>query len=294
MVLMDLLDNLFSNARAVPCNKDDIALALLEASKRAATPYSDHNCMRGSSVGKPWIVQILDSWFPLPVEDEDYNLSRCQLLTSGFIAQVWAEKLLTQVGLSYVSEGLHTYKQGAVEIVGHADIVVSLAGQVVVLEVKAMAEHIYRSSRKEPNDDFGYVSQLSFYTRCVELANPSSNVKGAFLFFNRSACEYSLVPLSSKDYAQKWERINKASSIINSLAKHDYVSLLENVVIPEVVSEGKAIPTSVKFSRWGTVLYEYSPDTKRFSIRERGKIVKYLTELRLQGVRGVGRDRGVF
>jgi hypothetical protein len=232
---------------------------------------------RASGIGKPWILQMLERWYGggkpgiSPV-----SLSR---MVFGNLSQEVAADALRMQGFNVVQEQLLEY----MGVGGHADMLITIGNYTIVLECKCMADFVLRKFRDAPNDDYGYVSQLSLYSEAVrELGFP--NVTQAFLLQDRSSCKWTLVPLTDFARDAKIQRLQSALRAVNQVPDYDVDALLEHVPIPPLTIKGELLP-SLRGSRWAKVLYN-SNDGKVWTSRSLdvvGDVLKSLPPCREDG-----------
>lgn len=229
---------------------------------------------RASSIGKPWIVQVLDRWYG---GARRYTVANCITMLNGSIMQELIAEILTLA--QYNIEQEVTVSHNAVT--GHADIVVTLQDTVIVLECKSMAPHVIAGFANNPSDDYGYMSQLSFYWKRVSEMYPDKKVEAAFALFDRGASKIRVVPIIESAMERKVHRIDVATEILGGIADYDVDKLLANVVIPPTVS-GK-IPTSMSISKWAKVLYKGidTADGARYEVQDLDAIARQLKQLPL-------------
>lgn len=222
----------------------------LEATRRPYEMQDGNNCFRAGSIGKPWVLQVLNRWFP---SESQFNLSSLMVMTDGIIMQAWVEQALELGGFKFESETELRLRDGIV--VGHSDIIVldKDEEEVVVLECKSMGGHLVSKFVNAPHDDYGYVSQLSFYTSCAKQLYPNKTVHGVFVIYDRSSAKFKLVELMPSIVQAKFTRITQAVDTIAAIKPLDFEELLEVVGIPPIVN-GK-IPTSMKWSKWAPCFY---------------------------------------
>ena len=158
--LLDVLSEIFKEFTTLPGSDALGAQVLANVKASIEHPHNREVCYRASSIGKPWIIQVLNSWYPIPPA---FPIGTCMKMMDGVFCQAWAEAILTTAQLPFTTEEEHTLEVPPTKVVGHSDIVVSRGGEIVVLECKSMASHLIAKFAKDPHDDYGYVSQLSFY-----------------------------------------------------------------------------------------------------------------------------------
>jgi hypothetical protein len=114
-----------------------------------------------------------------------------------------------------------------------------------------MAPHIYQRFKSEPLDDYGYLSQLAFYTDCVR--RQFDNVTPAFLLFNRGTSEFHLMRIAEHVIENRVERYTKAVPGLLSVTDYDIRQALQVVQPPPVI--GGKMPASMSATRWHDMFY---------------------------------------
>jgi hypothetical protein len=237
--------------------------------------HKDQQCFRASSIGKPWILQILNRWFP---SDPVFNVSTCMKMLDGVVAQAWLEEILLLTGHDFESERELILQSGDVKVIGHSDVVVTNmhVREKVVIECKSMAGHVFSKFSESPHDDYGYLSQLAFYTSMIQLENPTYTVEPVFVLFDRSRGIFKTIPIAPHIIDEKFRRIKTAVETVATIPVFDYRALLEVVQIPPPT--GKQIPNSMKWSRWSNAFYCEGSDGN-MRVRDKEDSIRLLTHL---------------
>ena len=164
------IESLLEGVHEIPAPSVLMERTVGKSLERITTPHSREVCYRASSIGKPWVTQVLDRWAGtgLYSDTEMRPIGSQMVMTDGVIAQAWVETTFDVCKIEYEAEAVLSRKVGDIEIIGHSDIVARKGSQIAVLECKSMAPHLISEFSKLPNDDFGYLSQLAFYTDCVK------------------------------------------------------------------------------------------------------------------------------
>jgi hypothetical protein len=249
-----------------------------KALDRIVTPHDRTVCYRASSIGKPWVTQVLDRWAGSGIysDSEMRGIGSLMVMTDGVLAQAWVETTFDICKIEYEAEAVLSRSVGGIEIIGHSDIIARKGSQIAVLECKSMAPHLITSFAKLPNDDFGYLSQLAFYTDCVRKKYPLCTVSPAFVLYNRGVGRFKVVPITNEIVTSKVRRVDTALEGIASIKPNDVEALLELVVIPPTLN-GK-IPTAMKFSRWYDCLYEPTAEYGQYRVRRLPDAVEEVTK----------------
>jgi hypothetical protein len=251
MMPLDHIEGIFSNLHQLTVDPEQVNTMVLAKLNTVTTHQNDPAVQfRASSIGKPWITQILDKWYGA---SRSFNLASAQVMYEGRVAQAWAEVVLDLTpAFSYTTEGLVSHSV----IQGHYDLCVTTRdGKRVVLEVKSMAGHLLGNFRKNPHDEYGYVSQLSFYAHTLQADS------AAFLIRDRTTAKWEVVTPTPYILERKWERLTRVVEQIRNIRPYDVDSLLVAVYesgIPYPVM-GK-LPNNMRYSKWCDTLYHCSAD----------------------------------
>lgn len=244
------------------------------AVERMALPHSNQVCFRASSIGKPWILQVLGRWYP---SEPVFSVSTCMKMLDGIVAQAWAEEILSLGGYEFEAERELRLQMSGVEVVGHSDIVVrnKATRQIVVLECKSMAAHIFSKFDREPHDEMGYISQLAFYTNMVRREEPTYNVTPSFLLYDRSMGRFKVCPITEYIIGQKFARVEAAIEGVASIPMFDLEALLDTVMIPPPMG---GVPPSMKWSKWAKCFY-YENVNREVMMYDKKTMVQLLSNM---------------
>ena len=251
--LLDILEHIFKEFTQLPASENLGEIVLENVTTSIHSPHSREVCYRASSIGKPWILQVLNRWYPTP---PSFNIGASMKMMDGVFCQAWAEAILTTAKYQFTSEQEHVLAVGGeqdVRVVGHSDIVVRQGREIVVLECKSMASHLISKFCNAPNDEYGYLSQLSFYSSMVQLANPGFDVSSAFLVYDRSNAKYRIVAIHDSTINAKFDRVQNAVGKIAAIPQFDLSTLLSTVVVPPIVAG--QVPSTMKWSKWAQAFY---------------------------------------
>lgn len=272
--LLDKATAILTSTHAVKSPAHLSGAVLLKAHQRWDTPHAtDPMVYRASSIGKPWVHQVLSRWIYQGCDyKENFSVAAQMRMLDGVIVQVWAETLLELGGVAFEAEGEHLYAPEGTPytIKGHSDIVCTdhIRREIVVLECKSMASYVLKKFAENPSDTYGYLSQLSFYTKVIESKYPGYHVLGAFLLYDRSSAKFSVHPIPQFTIDAKFERIQVAFPKLTAIPRWDFDSLLNQVVIPPAQSYDDEYP-------WFKHLYTVRG--KEVMPRHRDDIVRSLT-----------------
>jgi hypothetical protein len=223
---------------------------------------------RASAVGKPWIIQMLDKWSVDRGGRKMFSISSMMKMVDGIVTQLWVEQMIELFPMTFDAEVELIYQ----DVIGHADIVIKRDNEVVLLECKSMASYLISTFKKAPNDNYGYLSQLSFYTSCLKIKYPHHRVTGAFVLYDRSSAKFTLVQIADFAISKKFERIATVVPELLKIGRLDFDTLLEKVTIPPPMNG--VIPPPMQGSRWCTSLY--ANNGKHAHLRTNEEIVQSL------------------
>jgi hypothetical protein len=262
------LESLFSNLQAIKCDPTQVnAMVLAKLNSVAEHENNPAVQFRASSIGRPWVTQILDKWYG---QSRSFTLESAAIMYEGRVAQAWAEVVLDLTpSLRYTTEGLVSHSV----IQGHYDLCITVpGGKRVVLEVKSMGGHLVKDFRYNPHDDYGYLSQLSFYYHTLKADY------AAFLVRDRTNAKFYVVEATPHALARKWERLVRVVEQVRHIPPYDVDALLDVVYETGIPypTQGK-IPTSVRYSKWADTLYHQ--DGAGYVIRPRDELAMILKQI---------------
>lgn len=272
------IESLLEGVHEIPAPSVLMERTVGKSLERIITPHDRTVCYRASSIGKPWVTQVLDRWAGsgLYSDNEMRPIGSQMVMTDGVIAQAWVETTFDVCKIEYEAEAVLKRKVGEIEIIGHSDIIARKGSQIAVLECKSMAPHLISEFSRLPNDDFGYLSQLAFYTDCVKKKYPLCSVSPAFVLYNRGLGKFKVIPITNEVVESKVRRVNIALEGIAGIPANDVRALLDLVTIPPAI--GGKIPTGMKFSRWYDCLYEPTAEYGKFKVRQIDDAVEQVTK----------------
>ena len=253
-LLIESLESIVANVHNYNLVPETMSDVNKHVQSQIDNPHSREECYRASSIGRPWIGQVLDRWYPSEGV-EMFNMDSLMKMHSGIMMQSWIEYLLQVACIDFISEKEMVLEVGDVRVVGHADIICRKGDSLVVLECKSMASHLFNPFAREPHDNYGYLSQLSFYTEMARRAHPMHDTRGAFLLHDRGAHKFKLVEITQSCMEGRFSRVSTALTEIQKIPRFDLKALFDTVVVPPAV--GNKIPPSMSFSRWSKYLYRY-------------------------------------
>lgn len=247
--LFEKLQKTFTIISSVELDPQITGRVLELAFNNSKESHSYSSGYRASSVGKPLMVQVLNKRFPSVTEIPVKNLMK---ITDGIITGAWVTTILQTLKFTVLSE-LEVTLGG---ITGHIDEVVfdEANKTIVILEVKSMSDNIFRKFSKAPSDDFGYVSQLSFYHAAVTECYPEYSVMSAFLMENRDTKAIKLLAVPDEVLTDHYLKLVERVKTCKCLELATFSEIYDTVPIPVPVNG--QVPTAMKFSRWVDVCYQ--------------------------------------
>lgn len=269
---LESLAHILETVGDLPCTTsflDNVSRRVVNAEKHADMPGVK---FRASSIGRPWIGQVLDRWYG---GKRQFYVKSCLSMLSGILAEQTLIEVLSLCNYDYEEQG--TVSIG--EVGGHYDAIVTVKQTKIVIECKSMASHLIAGFANNPNDDYGYLSQLSFYWEATRRAYPDYEVLGAFVLFDRSNCKFRLVDIAQFAMEAKVRRFLGAIDAVTALKDYDVDALLALGAIPPAIN-GK-LPSSMQWSRWAKVLYRCNNEGV-YSVQDEEAIATQLKQLPLE------------
>jgi hypothetical protein len=281
MLLTEEIDSLMRGVTNLNTPPQIMSKVIKRITTGMEAAHKDQVCFRASSIGKPWILQVLGRWYP---SEPVFSVGACMKMLDGIVAQGWAEEILDLAGHEFESEKeLRLDLGGGTEVVGHSDMIVTnrATRQMTVIECKSMAGHVMSRFYATPHDDHGYLSQLSFYVTMVRQLNPTFTVEPLFLLFDRSNGQFRTVVLGENIVSAKFGRVSSALVDVAKIPMFDLDALLDTVMIPPPI--GGQIPPSMKWSKWAKAFYYEGGDREvLMHTKERSKqLIENMTQNRI-------------
>lgn len=228
---------------------------------------------RASKLGRPWVLQMVERW---------YGSGQRPILFGNSVAMMNGN--LTQEIIAHVLSSAYNVEQEVeftdMSIRGHADMIIKKGNNIVVLECKSMAPHMFKQFEQAPSDEYGYMSQLAFYAGCVRRDNPRCTVEAGFVIFDRGSSKFKIIPIQWFALDQRIERYKAIIPELEKVQPYDIEHLLQVVNVPPAIL-GK-LPASMKYTKWSSYFYNVdsqmmysnkSPEqvVERFSLLTRGR-----------------------
>jgi hypothetical protein len=218
----------------------DFTQRLLERAQQRGNP--PRKGLRASNCTAPLLYQILDARYPA---EKQFTLAQSGKIFFGTYAEELVCYVLELAGYHLEREvrcvaGLYT---------GHADVVVKESPNShakLVLEIKSSDTWGCSKLRKDPSDEYGYVSQLAFY-----YATTRSHM-AAFVTVDRCKLEMRLVPMSTTVLDAKFRAVMATSHTASDVIWGGSSALLS---LPAPHTK-LPIEKAATYPRWGSMFYE--------------------------------------
>lgn len=189
---------------------------------------------RMSSIGKP-LIEV--AYNLIDKRPEELSKARLWVITMGDYAELLIKELMRQTGHVFTHDQAEVTVAG---LVGHIDGIVD---DETVFDIKALSTTYWKAFTNNPNNDRGYLTQLSLYRAATKMP------KAAFLCLNKVTGEMKVVKLSTRMYKEQIQAVREKLRILRQIkTEQDIVELVE----PEtpVVKKGKfLVPDSMQFSQ---------------------------------------------
>lgn len=222
-----------------------------QAYRRHYVEDRQHNRVRASNIGKPAMITALQK---IGYEEPSPTGNLLYTFMLGDVFEITAEALLLAREFDVVESQSHIEWNG---IEGHLDFIVSNGKQEFIVEVKTMSGNYARIFKQSPNDDRGYVTQLSLYSEAKQLP-------ALWLCLDKSNQEMFQIPLTTE---MRQAALNRA---VNVKSRLDACQTVEDVfslfAVPpcreEVYQRAKTgkflAPSSLAYSPYKNVIYKTS------------------------------------
>jgi hypothetical protein len=224
---------------------------------------------RPSNMHRPWVVQVLDYWYP--------HLLRSKIIDRvKFMDGLWWElqayllldkfshdhglgwELHPQVEFDYAPDP-DIAKMG---IKAHVDLIIStFSGDSVCVELKALSDGLIKNFKDGyiQYDLFGYMTQISLYSVCT-------GMPVCFLIKNKSTSQVNIATISNKDIQKYVRDVNIGLHRVMELEFRDVKALISEPFFappkpkPEVKNGQETgnllLPMSMRDTIWWPVFYE--------------------------------------
>lgn len=201
---------------------------------------------RASKIGKPWVLQMVERWYGGGARPIMFG-NAVAMINGNLTQEIIAHVLSASYKLEQEVEFTH------MTVRGHADMVIRRPGNIVVLECKSMAPHMFKQFENAPSDEYGYLSQLAFYAGCVRRENPGVEVEPGFIIFDRGSSKFKLIPIQWFALEERIRRYESMIPVLEQVEPYDIEHLLNVVDIPPAIL-GK-LPASMRYTKWASYFY---------------------------------------
>jgi hypothetical protein len=261
------------NEHLLTLYKDGVEMSL----RRHMNPREKYTGLRLSQLGKPAVMQAL--WGMGFEYDGGIALKQRITFHLGDVFESLLIFLLEAAGYKIVDHNNNTLFHETVGgdnrivyqgVPGHSDIVVeSPEGERFIIEAKTSNDRYFNSFMKKPDDERGYVTQLSLYEKCLDLP-------GCWVFFNKNTSEIGVQFLTDELREQSTNRANHLIPLLTDcnsfekLAAHVYDgSFQAPPPAPEVFKRSHTgaylVPPSMKFTKYRHVFYDIIVDNNGYN-----------------------------
>lgn len=205
-----------------------------------------------SKLGYPAICTGLDKVLPKKDKTEQ-SLKQQWIFSVGDYFEAFCYATMYHLGINIYNN------QKTVEIFGVEGHIDGTLEDGTVVDFKTMSGNYYEQFVQAPNDDRGYLTQLTLYMEAL------GQKTGAFICLNKFTNELAYVPIHIT-WSKCQEALERAEAITNALAEIETLQdVFEWFEAPEPVPEyrykkktGKLLlPPSIKYSQYAPYLYEF-------------------------------------
>ena len=211
-------------------------------SKYTTAPESG-SLTRMSSLGKP-LVEL--AYRKIKAYKESFTPAEMWVCAMGDFAEALIIELMSMHGIAVTRYQQEVYLYNG-RVVGHIDGVID---DDTVFDIKCMGTTYFKQFTNNPNDDRGYLTQLSLYRAALKLP------KAAFLCLDKTYGTMEVIKLTDKAYQTALAEVgNKLATLQQIKTEVDILELLEPPE-PKPNKAGKlVIPDSMSFSPYKEVIY---------------------------------------
>lgn len=226
---------------------------------------------RASKIGRPFVLQLVERWYG---GKRQMTAANCLAMCNGLIIQEVAAELLTLCGVKFKQEA----RLENIGVAGHADFIVEADnGEVLIIECKSMAPHVFTQFRSAPTDNYGYISQLAFYCDTYEQDTGKKPVP-CFLMFNRGTSAFHLLRVADHAIEERANRYKQTIPKLLTVDDYDIMGMLRVVTAPPAA--GGKLPTSMASTKWHQ--YFYANRDGWWDLRNNEDIIERFSELAAQ------------
>lgn len=251
----------------------DYGTAMGQSLERHFVEDRQRGGVRMSNVGKPATLLALAKLGYS--EPEPKGRSRL-IFHMGDMFENFLEVMLQAYGIEILGsqDTCEYFSASGIKMDGHLDYIITspVTGEPVVVEAKTMSQNYSRMFRKQPDDDRGYVTQLSLYAS-------SKGMDATWVCLDKGNAEMFEQPLEPGLMIPSLERVEK---VLERVAKVNDVSDILKVfrappVKAEIYQKQKTgrflLPTTLKMSPFRKVLYKTVIDTNNY-----GRTTEYVED----------------
>jgi hypothetical protein len=291
-ISMQHLQDALSNLKLEDCVPNDHLLTLYKEGvehslRRHMNPREKYTGLRLSQLGKPAVLQAL--WGMGFEHDGGIALKQRITFHLGDVFESLLVFLLEAAGYKIVDHNnstlFHETVGGDNRIVykgvpGHSDIVVeSPEGERFIVEAKTSNDRYFTSFMKNPDDERGYVTQLTLYEECLGLP-------GCWVFFNKNTSEIGVQFLTDELRSKAKARADGLIPLLTECTDWDKLAqCVEQGLLkaPPPVSEvykraqtgAYLVPPSMKFTKYRHCFYDIVKEPNGY-----GKSTEYVIGVR--------------
>lgn len=251
----------------------DYGTAMGQSLERHFVEDRQRGGVRMSNIGKPATLLALAKLGYS--EPEPKGKSRL-IFHMGDMFENFLEVMLQAYGIEILdSQKLCEYSSASgIKMDGHLDYIVTspATGVPIVVEAKTMSQNYARMFRKGPNDDRGYVTQLSLYSS-------AQGMEATWVCLDKGNAEMFETPLEpglmipSLDRVEKvLDRVSKVEEVADIL-KVFRAPPIKHEVFKKQQTGRWLLPTTLKMSPFRHVLYKTVIDTNGY-----GKETEYVED----------------
>lgn len=219
--------------------KQDVVRVL---SKYTTAPESG-SLTRMSSLGKP-LVEL--AYRKVKAYKESFTPSEMWVCAMGDFAEALIIELMSMHGIvvTQYQQEVQLYNG---RVVGHIDGVID---DDTVFDIKCMGTTYFKKFTNSPNDDRGYLTQLSLYRAALKLP------KAAFLCLDKTYGTMVVVKLTDKAYQNSLIEVGNKLAALQQIKTEDDILELVEPPEPKLNKTGKlVIPDSMSFSPYKEAIY---------------------------------------
>lgn len=155
---------------------------------------------------------------------------------------------------------------------GHPDVVIERNGERLLLEIKTLSDNYFRQFVRDPDDERGYVTQLSLYQACL-------NVPAVWLCLNKCTHELVVVEPNVEALAKAKERAERIIPLFEKIKSFE--DIFKYFKAPPPIREffkrrqtgRKLLPLSMRYSPHRQLFYHILVEENGY-----GKATEYVVD----------------